>query len=427
MIEFITLFLGGLVTGPRAVELMAAEKVAVVEVHLDGELTERLESPPWRLEVDFGNELVPHVLEVVALDASEAELGRASQWINFAAASAQTSVMIDGADRGEGAVARISWQSLAEMNEPQTTVVHFDGQPLPVTDPRSVELPRFDPDQTHHLQIRLEFSDELFSEADAVFGGVYGSSISSEISAVPIWFTKGNKPQTTRSMDDWFLVDNQAGRVQAFEQGPAEIIFVRDVATETDLRQLDMQASRLDTDIRLRKDYRLSLISPCPQLQRRSGFRQLVYPRTQRFSSRDGTLIRLLAWVNPVDCSERNQQLADAIGIAGLTAVERGQRRIVVLLLSDRPQDHSHYSPQQMIRYLERLRVPLVIWRFGPTGRSDAPWGQATDVRKLGRLDKAFNLIEKGLERQLIVWLEGLHLPQSVELRPGVEGVSLVE
>lgn len=76
MIEFVTLFLGGLVTDTRTVEFMAGDPVAIVEVLLGGELEERLEAPPWKLELDFGYELSPHLIEAVALDASERELER---------------------------------------------------------------------------------------------------------------------------------------------------------------------------------------------------------------------------------------------------------------------------------------------------------------------------------------------------------------
>ena len=94
MIEFITLFLGGLMTGPRPVEIMAGDAVAIVEVWLDGELEQRLNAPPWKLEVDFGPELLPHVLEAVALDSKAEELARARQWINMSPKPAQSSVMI---------------------------------------------------------------------------------------------------------------------------------------------------------------------------------------------------------------------------------------------------------------------------------------------------------------------------------------------
>ena len=428
MIEFITLFLGGLMTGPRPVEIMAEDAVAIVEVWLDGELEQRLNAPPWKLEVDFGPELLPHVLEAVALNSKAEELARARQWINMSPKPAQSSVMIEGADQGKGAVARVSWESLAETYEPQSIEVYFDGLRLAADDPRSILLPTFDPDQTHHMRVRLEFTEVLFSEAEAVFGGVYGNEISTEISAVPIRFDKGRKPKSAHAMRDWFTVGGVPQNVHAVEKGLAEIIVVRDVATDSRLSKLAAQAARLETDIYLKNHHRVSFINPCPEVHRRGVlFRQRVYPHTPRYSSKDGTLLRLLAGLGHANCTEQRQQLAEAVGVAGLSASGDGLRRVVLLLLSSEPRDQSAFTPAQVVAYLDRMRVPLVIWSLGTPAGLETKWGQATNVRKLWRFDKAFNLLEKDLEHQLIVWLEGLHLPQSVELRPGVEDISLLE
>jgi len=277
------------------------------------------------------------------------------------------------------------------------------------------------------MRVRLEFTEVLFSEAEAVFGGAYGNEISTEISAVPIRFDKGKKPKSAHAMRDWFTVGGVPQNVHAVEKGLAEIVVVRDVATESRLSKLAAQAAQLETDIYLKKHHRVSFIYPCPEVHRRGVlFRQLVYPHTQRYSSKDGTLLRLLAWVVPANCTEQRQRLAEAVGVAGLSASGDGLRRVVLLLLSSEPRDQSAFAPAQVVAYLEKLRVPLLIWSVGPPDGPETKWGQATDVRKLRRLDKAFHLLEKDLEHQLIVWLEGLHLPQSVELRSDVEGISMV-
>ena len=427
MIEFITLFLGGLVTGPQQIEIMAGDAVAIVEVWLDGELEQRLNTSPWKLEVDFGSELSPHALEAVALDGNEQELARTRQWINMSSEPAQSVLVVEGVERGQEAVARLSWESLGETNEPDSVEVHFDGLRLAADDPRSIQLPTFDPSQPHHLRVRLEFTGALISEAEAVFGGSYGSQISSEISAVPIRFDKGRKPKSAQTMHDWFLVGGEPQKVHAVEKGPAEIIVVRDVAAMSRLAKLAAEAAQLESETHLKKNHRLSFISPCPIVHPRDEYHQVVHPHTQRFSSKDGSLLRLIAFVVPANCTEQRQQLADAVGVAGLLASGDGSRRVVLLLISGEPRDQSAFAPAQVVSYLERLRVPLFVWRLGPADELETSWGKATNVRKLGRFDKAFNLLEKDLERQLIVWLEGLHLPQSVELRPDVKDISLLE
>lgn len=277
------------------------------------------------------------------------------------------------------------------------------------------------------MRVRLEFTEALISEAEAVFGGIYGNQISTELSAVPIRFDKGRKPESARAMRDWFSVGGSPQKVHAVEKGLAEIVVVRDAATMPLLAKLSMLATRLGADRRLKKDHRISFISPCAEVHPRDDYRQLVYPRTPRYSSIDGTLLRLLAFVWHPSCTEPRQQLADAVGIAGLSASEDGLRRVVLLLIDGEPRDQSDYTPAQMIAYLERLRVPLVVWDLGPSGGPTTRWGQATDVRKLGRLSKSFTALRKDLDHQLIVWLEGLHLPQSVELRPDIEDITLLE
>ena len=52
MIEFSTLFLG-LVGGPQVVEVAVDNRVAAVEMRLDGEQIGRLEEAPWRLAIDL--------------------------------------------------------------------------------------------------------------------------------------------------------------------------------------------------------------------------------------------------------------------------------------------------------------------------------------------------------------------------------------
>jgi len=427
MIEFVTLFLGALLTGPRSVEIMTGDAVAVVEVWLDGELEERLDAPPWRLEVDFGPELSPHVLDAVALDASGQELDRTRQWINMRHEPAQSSVMIEGVHRGRGAIARVSWASLGKTDEPRSVEAYFDGQQIAAEDPRRIRLPAFDPNQTHHFRVRLDFTDSLDSEAEAIFGGVYGDEVNTEISAVPIRFKKGRKPKTAESVQGWFLVDGVPQKVHALEKGPARIIVVRDMATQSYLNGLAARRTTFTSDTRLKKHHRVEFVSACPEQIQRDEIRHLVFPRSLLYSWKNRRLLELLAKVVPADCTPDRQLLADAVAAAGLAAGQFGLRRVVLLIVSGESRDRSAFSPAEVIAYLEKIRVPLVVWSPGPSSGLETEWGRATDVHDLERLRTAFDLLEKDLERQLIVWLDGLQLPQSVELRPGVQHVTLVK
>ena len=79
MVEFVTLFLGALIAGPTQVAFRVHPDVASLEIRLDAQAVATLGKAPWELEVDFGEELAPHLLEAVAYAGNGREIGRASQ------------------------------------------------------------------------------------------------------------------------------------------------------------------------------------------------------------------------------------------------------------------------------------------------------------------------------------------------------------
>ena len=71
MIEFVTLLLG-LVAGVQTVEVTVDDRVARVEMLLDGATIATIEGSPWLVQCDFGP-LAPHELVAVAWDSSGRE------------------------------------------------------------------------------------------------------------------------------------------------------------------------------------------------------------------------------------------------------------------------------------------------------------------------------------------------------------------
>jgi len=72
-------------------------------------------------------------------------------------------------------------------------------------------------------------------------------------------------------------------------------------------------------------------------------------------------------------------------------------------------------------RYLGQLGVPLLVWSArGEDHELDRLWGEVIDVSSLAHLERAVEDLEGLLDRQRIVWLNGRHLPQRIEL--GGEG-----
>ena len=75
MVTFVTLFLG-LVIGSHPVQLAVSGPVDAVILELDGVAVATLRDEPWVAETDLGDQLQPHELVAIALDANGQELGR---------------------------------------------------------------------------------------------------------------------------------------------------------------------------------------------------------------------------------------------------------------------------------------------------------------------------------------------------------------
>ena len=137
----------------------------------------------------------------------------------------------------------------------------------------------------------------------------------------------------------------------------------------------------------------------------------------------------LLPWVvTHLESVDRDgQRLADAVAVAGVRAAGGGSPRVVVLLVEGTPEDASGQQPEAVRRYLELLRVPLRVWSTDGTEREVAGWGSAEDVSSRRKLRRAAERIEELLARQWIVWVQGRHLPASLQLDGDPEGIRLLK
>jgi len=119
-------------------------------------------------------------------------------------------------------------------------------------------------------------------------------------------------------------------------------------------------------------------------------------------------------------------KFADATAVAGLHALESCARRAVVLVLGHKSTDVSRYTPAMVKTYLDRIRVPLYVWTFDPAapGKPD-PWGPAENISDTGKLRSAVEKLKKDLDSQAVVWVQGRHLPQQLELSEGLKAKGL--
>ncbi len=424
MVEFVTLLLGALVAGPTEVRLEVHRDVAAVELLLDGTAVGTLRAAPWRAEVDFGAELAPHLLEAVAYSPERGEVGRASQWVNLNPRESEVTIALDRDLRSGRVMARVGWQSLAEDNRPLAVRALFDGEPLEVRDPAAIVLPPHTADRVHHLGLELEFAGGVRASAEVTFGGQYGDSISSELTAFPVVLGGRDELPEPEAMRGWFRSGERPLRVHGADRGVAEIVVVRSSEARTRLYRMQRRRAPAPGFATLDSDQRLRFLGASPQLVGGGAEPFVVFPRSPEIGSRIRGLLELLAMVSLPGASSQEPRLADAVAVAGLFANRSARRRAVVLIATGDSPDASRFDPARVRRYLARVGVPLVVWSPEPGGGAVGEWGPAVDVSTGFRMDRAWAALGRELERQRVVWLSGLHLPQHIVLdTEGVEAL----
>jgi len=457
-VAFATLFLG-LVVGVQPVELVVGEGVARVELVLDGSVVAEVAGPPWRVPCDFGAELSPHQLEAVARDSGGGELGRAVQWINLPRPEAEVTVVLEGGADGRGALARLAWESLGQR-EPRSVLASFDGRPLPVADPRAVQLPSYDPAQLHFLRVELEFSANLSAVAEVVVGGAHRGQAATELTAVPVLVESRRAELEPARMAGWFRAAGAEPAPVAVEEGPGEVVVVMDREAQgalwrlagrwapgasgasihvdpvaphatPGLRQVRPSSATALSSLRhsapLREGQTLRFLWPFSRSQEGQRVRYDLFARSEDHPPSHGGVLWLLAAAQQPPFSPAEQRLADAVAVAGSSAAARGRRRAVVLFLSEEPADASQLSPAAVRGYLARLGVPLFVWSVGEVAAEvAADWGEVRSVQRQRWFRDAVDELSGALARQRIVWLEGLHLPHEVALSESARGLSLV-
>lgn len=434
MIAFVTLLLG-LISGVYPIEVTVSGPVAAVEFTLDGAAAGRVEHPPWIGRVDLGADLLPHQLVARALDAEGKEIASATQWINLPRPPAEVDVVLENDEKGVPRSARLTWQSVNGVN-PASTALTLDGEDLRVDAAGRAALPPKDMNDLHVLSAALWFPPGVTARRDVAYGGQYGSSVATELTAVPVRLRPGAALPQPPGLAGWFSLRGQPLTADAVENGPGKVIVVRVpsgqeisdklAASNRRLSYLDFRdRMRLDPEDRVRF---LSLASSPYQ----SKIPAELFGLSRDLTPKDGGIFWLLSgytYLNPPKAGE--QRIADAVAVAGLQAAAENDRRAVVLVLGGHEQDASRYAPAVVRRYLEAVHVPLFVWSLYGAGNSAArawmeSWGKVEDISSLPKLEAAVNRLKSELASQRIVWLDGRHLPQAIALGPQAKGVEIV-
>jgi hypothetical protein len=395
-------------------------------------------------------------LVAVGYDGDRKEVTRTSQWINLPRQPAETSVVLNNAREGRGVTASLVWNSVIS-EQPQSISVSFDGTPLEVTDPASIPIPDHDPAQLHFIRAEVNFSDTVSSRTESTFGGAYADNVSTELTAVPVLLKAATEVLVAEGLRGVSQKNSQLLPVVAIEDGPAEILIILDEGSRESLRRLgristqdletflEQEEARRNQDKTLRvnprnpdksfrvgttrqiassslrsrmtfePDTRVQFLSPFSEHQERSQGDMDIFPPSGVFTVEDGGLYWLLMQSQFAAEISGPQRLADAVAAGSVLVTRRNRRRAVVLILGEEPQDASVFDPPQVESFLAILRVPLFIWSTGDGGDSFSKnWKSVTRVASLRELESAAKTLFDHLDRQRIVWLDGIHLPQDV-------------
>lgn len=428
MIEITTLLLG-LVSGPRMVEFTAAPQVASVVFEVDGEATAgaRPEDGGGVLLVPLGDQVMPHRLSAVAYDRTGREIGRDDEWLNLPRAEIEAELVLHGDPRAPER-ASLVWEHLA--HEPATlesAVVTLDGEPLETADPTDLRLPRLDPEVPHVLALDVTFSNGERMDLARSFGG--GAIDEVETRLLPFQVA-------TREGEDWpadpagaleaCLTAPAGARVHGWEDEGADVLVVRDIGALNRVDQVMRRrlarrragnwvaaADALSSFLPLRQGDRLRQVWPVPSRSDHHGLPLNLFPSTLDEDAERGFVSVLRERYGKPRAAE--QRLTDAVGLAGFLASGSRRPAAVVLVLGKAPRDASRQSPDAVRAYLDALGVPLHVWSL--VGEEEPPgWGAAVDVSTYPRLDAAVRDLRHRLDRQRLVWLAGVDLPQDVRL-----------
>ena len=239
MIELTTLFLG-FVVGLRPVELSVDDRVAAVEIRLDGREVARLEAPPWSANVDFGPTLEPHRLEAVALDGAGRPLGTVRRLVNFARADYEAAIFLEPRAGPEGRTGRVIWAAVLDQ-DPMRLDLDYDGRRWPVAEDGTFVLPPYDPEESHFLAAELLFGDGHSVRTELSFGGKFGDRVTSALSAIPVSSPPG-RAWSSDEVRGWLEHEGRPLKVFAVRAEEGILLVVRDRQVDRALNRLLRQA-----------------------------------------------------------------------------------------------------------------------------------------------------------------------------------------
>lgn len=385
----------GLVAGEQQIDVHVDAAVHSVEVQRDGVTVAALNKVPWSAIVNFGLELAPHEVTVVAFDRAGNELGRDTQAVNVARPPAEIGVLLDRDAKGQ-LIAAVRWNHFAQQY-PSSIIVKLDGRAIRkgstfTTFPLGV----VDLSKIHVVDVEVAFPDKVRSRKEVVFGGIAGYSelVPSEMTPVGVRQRKAEGNTTT----DCLRVGSQSLPAVKVERGEGLALFILNGGRGI-LKRLDTPEHRGAGLFGLH-DADVFIMNPVAEVIQRPG------NLTRLFNSQSvkGGTQRVLATTST---PEGPAQIADAVGAAALRALQGGKRRVVVVVIGNAPApDVSVHQPSVMRRYLERVGVPLRVWSLvGARPDLAETWGEVRAISTTADLLAATEDLRRELDSQRVAWV----------------------
>jgi hypothetical protein len=385
----------GLVAGEQQIDVQVDAAVHSVEVQRDGVTVATLNKVPWSAVVNFGPELAPHEVTVVAFDRAGSELGRDTQAVNVARPPAEIGVLLDRDAKGQ-LIAAVRWNHFAQQY-PSSIIVKLDGRAIRKGSTfTTFPLGRVDLSKIHVVDVEVAFPDRVRSRKEVVFGGIAGYSelVPSEMTPVGVRLRKGEGETTT----DCLRAGNQSLPAVKVERGEGLALFVLNGGRGI-LKRLDTPEHR-GVGLFGLNDADIAIMNPVAEVIQRPG------NLTRLFNSHSvkGGTQRVLATTSTPDGPA---QIADAVGAAALRALQGGKRRVVVVVIGNTPApDVSAHQPSVMRRYLERVGVPLRVWSLvGARPDLAETWGEVRTISTTADLLAATEDLRRELDSQRVAWV----------------------
>ena len=437
MIEFLSLFVG-LVLGVHTIEVAVSGPVARVEIVVNDEPVAEIKESPWVVETDFGMELHPAILEAVAYDGEGVELGRAAQWINLPGQRADAEIVSIRDEEGRVRSAQLTWSS-PEFSEPKRINVVLDGKPIKVRPPYRIDLSEIPERKVHVLTADFLFSADVEIRRELVFGPEFEGDHDSGLTAVAVVLEDLEELPEADAMEGWFTTGGEPLEVAAVESPDARVVVVRDPTAVSQLAEmspeLDRRRKKARRDPRKERtldvfgeDVEIFVLSPEPVLPPNRKSSALLFPYSNKPTPGAKGLVPATIGSTPASLMGGPVMMSDAVAVAAVRAAEGNGRRAVILLLGQKREDGSRFRPETAQKYLEDLRVPLVVWDLsGPAAQPPPGWGDLKIVENADDLVRQVRRLRYRLGEQRIVWLRGRYLPQRIELTEKASGISLAK